>query len=289
MLELAPGAIVSGTLTGGLYALIAVGLSLIFGVLRVVNFAHGEIVMLGMYTAFWLLTLFNVPVLLSLVVAFVLFFALGFPIQKFLIKPVLKETEVTAVLLTYGFSLFLIGFAHITWTGDYRVVRTPYEGISWYWHGIAVSLPYLIAFIVAVSITGALYLFLLRSKTGKAIRALSQNDEVAVLMGVNVDAVRGLAFAIGLGLAAVGGVLLSTVYYIFPSVGMPFTIKAFIICVLSGMGNVGGVVFGGILLGVAEALGATYIHPGYQDAVGFVVFILALLLKPSGLFGKTRF
>lgn len=277
-----------GIIVGGLYALVAVGASLIFGVMRIINLAQGDFVMLGMFTAYWLLTLFGVPALASLPIAFLILFLAGFPIMRFLVKHVLQEAEILAVLLTYGLELVVVNGAQLVWSGDYRAVEVPYATITFSLGPISVGAAYVVAFIFATALFFALYFFLMKTKMGMATRALAQNVDAAPLMGIDVEKTRMISMGIGLGLAGAGGVLLSTVYYTFPYVGPWLTIKAFIICVLGGMGSIIGAFWGALILGLAEALSVLFVPYGFKDAVGFMIFILILSLRPSGLFGKAR-
>lgn len=280
--------IVSGFLTGSLYALIGIGLTIIFGVMRVINFAHGELLMLGMYITYWLFHLLGVDPLLSLLVTMPLLFLIGAAIQRFLIAPSIRAPEENLILLTVGVSLVLSNLALLFWTADYRTVTASYSGVAWRLAGISFSVPLLIGFGIALAITAVLFLFLMRTDIGRAIRATAQDRESAMLMGIPVQKISMITFGIGASLAGAAGTLLDPVYYIYPNVGAPFTLKAFVIVVLGGMGSVVGALVGGLILGVAESLGAVYISTGYRDAVGFVIFLLILTLKPSGLFGRSR-
>jgi branched-chain amino acid transport system permease protein len=280
--------LVGGILLGGLYALIGIGLTIVFGVMRVINFAHGEFLMVSMYLTYLLFTLWGVDPFLSLFITMPVFFLFGMFIQRFFISPVLKAPEMNQILLTVGIGLILANLIQLLFSADYRQVKTSYSdavvGVS----GISVSLPYSGAFVVAILITVALYFFLMRTDTGKAIRATAQDRDAAALMGADVGRISMITFGIGTAAAAAAGTLLTPVYYLFPTVGGPFTLKSFVVVVLGGMGSVLGAIFGGLTLGIAESLGAVYVSTGYQDAIGFLIFLLILILKPSGLFGKSR-
>ncbi len=280
--------IVSGFLTGSLYALIGIGLTIIFGVMRVINFAHGELLMIGMYVTYWLFHLLGVDPLLSLLVSMPLLFLLGAGIQRLLIAPSIRAPEENLILLTVGVSLVLSNLALLLWTADYRTVKATYSGLAWRLRGISFSVPLLMGFGIALALTGVLFMFLMKTDMGRAIRATAQDRESALLMGIPVQKISMITFGIGASLAGAAGTLLDPVYYIYPNVGAPFTLKAFVIVVLGGMGNVVGALSGGLILGVAESLGAVYISTGYRDAVGFVIFLLILTLRPSGLFGRSR-
>ncbi len=280
--------LLSGVLIGGAYALIGVGLTIIFGVMRIINFAHGDLVMLGMYASYFLFTLGNVDPFVSIVFVFPLLFLFGALLQKTVINRVLNALPQNQILLTIGIGLILSNTMMLLFTSDYRIISTTYSSGSFRVGEISVSTPLLLSFVITAAVTAALYWFLLKTDTGQAIRATAQDRDAAQLMGVNVKRMSVLATGIGAGLAAVAGSLISPTYYIFPQVGQPFTLKAFVIVVLGGMGSVMGATVGGILIGATESLAGAYISSGLKDLVVYVLFLLILLFKPAGLFGKSR-
>lgn len=280
--------LLSGVLIGGAYALIGVGLTIIFGVMRIINFAHGDLVMLGMYASFFLFTLGNVDPFVSIVFVFPLLFLFGALLQKTVINRVLNALPQNQILLTIGIGLILSNTMMLLFTSDYRIISTTYSSGSFRIGEISVSTPLLLSFAITAAVTAVLYWFLLKTNTGQAIRATAQDREAAQLMGVNVKRMSVLATGIGAGLAAVAGSLISPTYYIFPQVGQPFTLKAFVIVVLGGMGSVMGATVGGILIGATESLAGAYISSGLKDLVVYVLFLGILLFKPAGLFGKSR-
>jgi branched-chain amino acid transport system permease protein len=280
--------LLSGVLIGGAYALIGVGLTIIFGVMRIINFAHGDLVMLGMYASFFLFTLGNVDPFVSIVFVFPLLFLFGALLQKTVINRVLNALPQNQILLTIGIGLILSNTMMLLFTSDYRIISTTYSSGSFRLGEISVSTPLLLSFVITAAVTAVLYWFLLKTDTGQAIRATAQDRDAAQLMGVNVKRMSVLATGIGAGLAAVAGSLISPTYYIFPQVGQPFTLKAFVIVVLGGMGSVMGATVGGILIGATESLAGAYISSGLKDLVVYVLFLLILLFKPAGLFGKSR-
>jgi branched-chain amino acid transport system permease protein len=280
--------LLSGILIGGAYALIGVGLTIIFGVMRIINFAHGDLVMLGMYAAYFLFTLGHVDPFVSIVFVFPLLFLFGALLQKTVINRVLNALPQNQILLTIGIGLIISNTMMLLFTSDYRIISTSYSSGSFRIGEISVSTPLLLSFVITGAVTAVLYWFLMKTDTGQAIRATAQDRDAAQLMGVNVKRMSVLATGIGAGLAAVAGALISPTYYIFPQVGQPFTLKAFVIVVLGGMGSVMGATVGGVLIGATESLAGAYISSGLKDLVVYVLFLLILLFKPAGLFGKSR-
>jgi branched-chain amino acid transport system permease protein len=280
--------VVSGVLTGSLYAMIAVGLTIVFGVMRIINLAHGEMVMLGMFGAYWSYTLIGLDPFLSIVIWAPVMFAAGMAIQRFLLRDVIPKGELNTLLYTAGLSLLIANLALFFWTGDYRTLNLPYAVMPARPFGIAVPIPLLIAFLTAIAICTALYFLLTRSDVGRAIRATAQNPQSAALMGVNVQRIDMITFGLGTALAAAAGVLLVPSLYLFPTVGEILIVKCFVIVVLGGLGSVPGAIAGGILLGLVESLGAVYVSVAYKDTIGFVLFLLVLLFRPAGLFGVGR-
>jgi len=281
-------ALISGILIGGVYALIGIGLTIIFGVMRVINFAHGDLMMLGMYVTFYLFTLFHVDPFISIVITAPLMFLFGALLQKTIVNRVLDALPQNQILLTIGLGLIMSNSVMLAFTSDYKILTTRYSSSSVHVLGISISSPLVISFVITVAITIALYWFLLKTDTGQAIRATAQDREAARLMGINVGRMSIIAFGLGSALAGAAGALISPTYYIFPQVGSIFTLKAFVITVLGGMGSVIGATLGGVLIGMAESIGGLYFGSGWKDVVVFVLFLLVLLFKPSGLLGKSR-
>ena len=280
--------VVSGVLTGSLYAMIGVGLTVVFGVMRIINLAHGDLVMLGMFGAFWAHALLGIDPFVSIVLWVPVMFLAGMLIYRFLLKPIIPGGELNTLLYTAGLSLLIANVALFAWTGDYRTIKLRYALTPLRPFGIAVPIPLAIAFLLAIVITVCLYLFLARTDPGRAIRATSQNPEAAALMGIDVDRISMLTFGLGSALAGAAGVLLAPSLYLYPTVGELLVAKCFVIVVLGGLGSVSGAIAGGILLGLVESLGAVYVSVAYKDTIGFVIFLLVLLLRPSGLFGVGR-
>jgi branched-chain amino acid transport system permease protein len=280
--------LISGILIGGVYALIGIGLTIIFGVMRVINFAHGDLLMLGMYGTYYLFTLFNIDPFVSIVFTIPLMFLYGGFLQKFFINRVLGSLPQNQILLTIGMGLVMSNVVMLAFTSDYKILSTAYSSSSVSILGISISSPLVISFLITAVITAALYWFLLKTDTGQAIRATAQDREAAQLMGINVKRMSIIAFGLGSALAGTAGALISPTYYIFPQVGSIFTLKAFVITVLGGMGSIVGATLGGVLIGVAESIGGVYFGGGWKEVVVFVLFLLVLLFKPAGLMGKSR-
>ncbi|MCZ2809133.1 MAG: branched-chain amino acid ABC transporter permease [Candidatus Bathyarchaeota archaeon] len=281
-------AIVSGILIGGLYALISIGLTLIFGVMRIINFAHGDLMMLAMYGTYWMFTLYGIDPYISLIATVPILFMTGTMIQKFLVNRILEAPQASQLFLTLGVMLIAQNAALLFWKADYRTIRTYYTGSVIKLGEVFISVPRLASFVAAMILTGVLYIFLTRTKIGRAMRATAQNREVSSLMGVNVPRMYIIAFGTGTACVGAAGTLLSTFYYILPTVGTTFTLTAFLAVVLGGMGSFTGAFFGGLVVGLAESLGVVYIGTQYREMITFILFIFILLLKPSGLLGKSR-
>jgi branched-chain amino acid transport system permease protein len=280
--------LVSGILTGALYAMIGIGLTVVFGVMKIINLAHGEMVMLGMFGAFWGQSLWRLDPFVSLAIWTPVMFGLGVLIYRFLLKKIIPGGELNTLLYTAGLSLLVANVALFVWKGDYRTISLTYGITPVRPFGIAIAVPLAIAFGLAIVITVALWLFLSRTDLGRAIRATSQNPEAATLMGIDVEKVAVVTFGLGTALAGAAGVLLAPSLYLYPTVGELLLVKCFVIVVLGGLGSVPGAIAGGILLGVVESMGAVYVSATYKDGIGFVLFLAVLLYRPSGLFGAGK-
>jgi branched-chain amino acid transport system permease protein len=275
-------------LLGGLYCLLGIGMTLIFGVMRIINACHGDLLMVAMYIAFFLFTALKLDPFVSIFIAMPVLFVIGCGIYSGLIKRLRGEFEESSLILTWGIALVLENLFAVGFTADYRSISTSYSTQNVTVAGISLSIPMLVSFGVAMLLTAMLYVFLLRSNLGRAIRAIAQNKPAAQLMGVNVERVQMISYGIGAALAGAAGAAFSSVFYVFPAIGGMFTVKAFEVIVLGGLGNVMGAFFAGIVLAVAESLGAVFISTGLKDAVGFLIFILVLIFRPGGLFGRSR-
>lgn len=279
--------IISGILLGGIYGLISMGLTMIFGVIKIINFAHGEFLMLSMYTTFWLVTTTGVDPYIMIPVVALVMFAFGCLIMRGL-QPMLESPATTKMLATIGISMVLQNVALLLWSADYRNIHTPYSTATISFGTVQISVTRLIVFIAVIITATALYYFLQRSMLGKAIRATAQDRRAAMLMGINIYKVYLIAFGIGSALAGIAGTMLLTIYSVFPSVGTMFSLVAFVVIVLGGLGNMIGALLGGLIIGLVEGLSGVFITPALKEAVYFLIFIFVLLLKPSGLLGLGR-
>ena len=280
--------LLSGILVGGTYALVGIGLTLIFGVMRVINFAHGDLLMIGMYLTYFLFTLLGIDPFLSIAISIPIMFAFGAFLQRTFINRVLDALPQNQILLTIGLGLIMSNTVMLIFTADYRILSTSYSSGSVKIAGLSVSEPLFFSFLITAAITAALYWFLIKTNTGRAIRATAQDRDAAQLMGVNVRKMGVIAFGLGAALAGTAGALVSPTYYIFPQVGGAFTLKAFVVVVLGGMGSIVGATLGGVIIGAVESLAASYVSSGLKELFVYVLFLLVLLLKPSGLLGKSR-
>jgi len=281
--------LILGLLVGGLYGLAAAGLSLTFGVLRVLNVAHGELLMLGGYGTFWLFTLWRIDPYLSLIGVGPAMFALGLVLYWALFRFVVKADEEVRIknslLIGFGLTLVLHTLAIRFWTADERAVTTTYAGAVLRLGPFAVPLVRLSSLVLAFAVLTALHLFLARARWGRAIRATAEDWEAAALMGIPVGKTYMLAFALGTALAGIAGGLVSISYSISPSIGIEWTLKALIVVVLAGLGSLFGSFAGGILLGLAEAMSVVFLGGPYREVVGLILFLIVLIVRPQGLFG----
>jgi branched-chain amino acid transport system permease protein len=275
--------IVSGLLSGGVYAMIALGMALIFGVMRVINVAHGTLLMLGGYATYWLFALYGLNPFLSLLISFPLLFVVGLLLQRFFVSRVVGAPELSSLILTFGLSIFITNVAVMSWTSDYRSVE--FLTGSFLLGPIAISKPRLVTFGFALLITVAAFVFLNKTKTGKAIRATSQHRELAQVCGINVRRIDLITFGLASGLAGAGGSLISVMYSIFPEMGRGYVFKSFLVIVLGGTGNYPGAFLGGLLLGVVEGLTSLLLTAQLSEVIAYVLLVLVLLIRPTGLLG----
>jgi branched-chain amino acid transport system permease protein len=285
--------LIAGILLGGIYSLASIGLTLIFGVMKIVNFSHGEFLMIAMYISFWLYHYFHIDPYLSALLMVPLVFLIGIITYYLFIKPTLSSSVLCQIFITVGLSTIIQNMVLLFWSADFRslnlsyatnsIVLGPFPLLSI--EKIMVNPARLIAFVLTVSLSIAFYLFLKFSYTGKIIRATSQDRSAALLMGINIDRIYKLTFAIGIVLVGLAGGLLVPIYTVHPFVGFDFVLVMFVVVVLGGMGSVVGAMVSGFIIGIVEIFSSYWIGQESKQAIYFLVFIAVLVVRPSGLFG----
>lgn len=272
---------------GGVYALIAVGLTLIFGVMKIVNFAHGEFVMLGMYASWMLATFAHIGPYYGFLLVCAIMFAIGYIVFKTLMIHIIGKSDESFILLTVGLSIFLQNAVLMIFGADYGAVDISIKDSAFHFSSLAVSEPRVIAFIVALGLVAGLAALLNKTDMGRAMRATAESREIATLLGINAVRCFAISFSIGIVLAGAAGVLLTPMFYVYPGVGSLFNMTAFVVVVLGGMGSVVGALLGGLLIGVVEALAGTYVSLDLAQLFTYLVFLAVLFVHPSGLVGRS--
>ncbi len=285
-MQAVPQLIVSTILLGGTYALIAVGLTLIFGVMRVVNFAHGEFLMLAMYLAFWAFALGRLDPYLTLVLTLPLIFGAGWLSYRIVMRPIVHASHNVQIFTTVGLSIVLQNLALVLWTADSRFVRTDYYAVVVRLGNAAFSIAQIVAFVVAVVFTAALFAFLRWSYTGKVMRATAQDREAASLMGIDTDRVYALTWAVGITCVGVAGVLLAPIYPVYPTAGLQFVLIAYVAVVLWGLGDMAGALIASLIVAAVEVAGSYVIGLAWKEVLYLLLFIAILIVRPAGLFGQ---
>lgn len=279
--------LVNGVLLGGLYAVMALGLALVWGVLNIVNLAHGAFIMLGAYLSWHLYTYLGIDPFLGLPITAVAMFAVGYAMQRGLLNLVVKAPMFNTLLITFGLEVVLTYLAQLAFSADFRTINPSYAGDSIQIGTVVLPLARLLAFAIAIVLTLAMWLFLLHTRLGRAIRATAQNLVAARLYGVEPRHLYAMTFGIGIGLAGAAGGLYGTVSQINPYIGAALTAKSFAIAIIGGLDNPLGVIVGGLFLGIIESLAVLYIGATFADVASFGVLVLVLIVRPSGLLGKT--
>ncbi|GEK34724.1 branched-chain amino acid ABC transporter permease [Kurthia sibirica] len=280
--------LIAGLLLGGMYALISMGLNMILGVVRIINFAHGEFLMIAMYLSYLFFIWGNLDPYVSAILIVIILFFIGALTQKLLIEPIIDKPAPTKIFATLGLSIALQNLALMVFDANYLSVKTSYQTSVVTLFNLSISVPRLLAFVVAILVVIALYYFLQKTMVGRAIRAVSMQRTAAHLMGINVKRIYMVAFGIGTALVGVAGSMLLPIYSVFPTVGASFVLIAFVVVVLGGMGNMFGAFYGGLIIGVVESFAGVLISPGVKEIVYFIIFLLVLLIKPAGLFSKGK-
>ena len=278
--------VVMGILLGGLYALIALGLSLVFGVMRLINVAHGDLVVFGSYFAYAALTFFGIDPILSLILGVPLLFTIGFAIQKFLMSRSFGVSMEAALIIAFGLSLVLQNFNQMFWTPLSRGLTTSYSVESFHIGEVFIPLPFAFDLVAALVVMLSLWSFLKRTYLGKAILAASQNKRGALLMGVNTDRIYALTFGIAMATAAMAGVFMGLTFPFSPTTGLSFLVISFGVIVIGGLGSMIGTFVGGIVMGLAQTLGAQFFGDAAQMLIAYSIVLVALSIRPQGIFGR---
>ncbi|PIC99209.1 branched-chain amino acid ABC transporter permease [Sporosarcina sp. P29] len=277
--------LIDGLLMGGIYSLVAIGLTIIFGVMKIINFAQGAFMMLGMYVTYWLYAIAGLNPYLSIPISAIVLFLVGVAIQKTILSKMMDAPEHNQLLVTLGIMLFIENFALILFKPDFRSVTVEGMPKTISLLSINIGTGKLIAFLFAIGLTALLFWFLKHTFLGKAIRATSINRQGAALIGINTKRINYIAFGLGSALAAIAGTLMTPFFYTSPDVGSAFILKAFVVVVLGGLGNVLGALIGGLVIGVAESLGGAVLPGSLKELMTYLIFILVLLFRPNGIFG----
>jgi branched-chain amino acid transport system permease protein len=277
--------LLNGLVVGSLYALVALGLALIYGTMQVPNFAHGHLYMLGAYVAFFGVTVAHIGYWPAMLLAIVVLALVGILLERLVFRPLSNAPEVNTIIAAVGVLFFLQTLAQVWFGGDYRVFPSPYDKVV-HFAGLVATQQQLIIIVAAAVLMVALFWFLKRTLTGATIEAVAQNRAGAALVGIDTNRVSMMVFAISAGLAAAAATLIASISLISPSMGFTVILKAFAIIVLGGMGSVPGAIIGAYILAFAESFAGTYISSNYQDAIAFGVLVLILTFKPTGLFAK---
>jgi len=281
--------IINGLLIGGFFASTAMGFSIVWGVMDVVNSAHGAFIMLGAYVTYWLFTLWGIDPFLSIPISMLVLFIIGYLIQKYIINLIMKTSVSISFVLTWGIDILIMNIALLLWTANWRSVTPSYAGT--YLRIGTATLSYVRAAVLVVSVLlmYALSFFMWKTKMGKAILATAFDKDAARLVGVNIGHIYALTLGIGSALAGAAGALTSTIYPISPLLGMTLISKAFVVTALGGLGDMRGVIAGGLVLGLAESFGVALVGPQYQTAVDVLMLVAMLILRPQGILGKKYF
>ncbi|MGE5190614.1 MAG: branched-chain amino acid ABC transporter permease [Gemmatimonadota bacterium] len=278
--------LLSGVLDGGNYALYALGLAFVFGIMRVINLAHGELLVLGGYVAYWLQRIVGVDPLLALPAAALAPAGVAFAADRVFLRRIRTTEELNTLILTFGVGIFLANLYLQLWSADLRSIDVPWMQRPVAVGGIRFGVGEIVAFAVSLAGVLGLHLFVRRTRTGRAIRATAIDRDAASLAGIDVERIDRLAFSLGGALAGLGGPLLGVLSHLAPGTGIGVTVKGFMLTVLAGVGSIPGLVAGGIILGVGEAMTATFVSSSVRELFGFALFLAILVVRPHGLFGR---
>lgn len=280
------GGALNGFLLGGLYAITALGLSMVFGVMRLVNVVHGEFLVLAAYANFFISTALGLDPLITTLIIAPIMFLLGYLVQLCVLNPVMNKGMEPPLLTAFGLSIIAQSLFIIFWSVNTRTITTSYTEWGVTLAGVNVPFVYVLAFCLSIFLIGGMHAFVTRSYLGKAIRAATQDPHTAQVIGINVHSVYLLTYAIGASTTALGGTLIGMTFSFVPSSGLTWLLKGFVVVVLGGMGSIVGTLAGGLILGTAEGIGAAMAGTGYRDMIGYVIFLVFLFIRPTGLFGR---
>jgi branched-chain amino acid transport system permease protein len=281
--------IINGLLIGGVYASVALGFSLVWGVMNVINLAHGAFIMVGAYVTFWIYYFFKLDPFVTIPFSMAFTFLLGYLIQKYIINLVVRTQVFMVFILTFGIEILLMNISNLVCKADFRSITPSYSGSGINLGGILIPYIRLVICFIALLLTYLLNLFLNKTKTGNAIKATSLDKEAAQLVGVPIGKIYTITFALSAAVAGAAGSLIALVVAISPYMGGVYTFKAALIVCLGGLGSIPGVIAGGMVVGMAETMGSQFISPGYKEFIGFVLLVFILIFRPEGIMGKKFF
>jgi branched-chain amino acid transport system permease protein len=281
--------LINGVLLGGLYACAAIGFSVIWGVMNLINLAHGSMIILGAYITYFINSTTGLDPFLTIPISGAALFLLGFMVQKYLINHVIEGSVFMTLILTFGLDLLLVNMNIVLFTADLRSITPSYAGLGWEIGTIRVPYARLGVFVFALALTLILSLLMNRTKLGNAIKATSFDKDAAGLVGVNVFQVYAITFGLGAAMAGMAGSLISVLHSFSPVLGGTYTMKAFVVVVLGGLGSVPGAIVGGLILGIVENFASVLLEAGYKDAISFILLVAILVLRPRGILGKQFF
>jgi branched-chain amino acid transport system permease protein len=279
-------ALVAGVLLGGLFSVTALGLSLVFGVMRLINLVHGELIVFGAYLSLELIRRFGLDPLLTILIVAPALFLVAVPIQLLLLEPLQAKGAEPALLTTFGLSVIAQNVFVLIWSGDTQTLKASYATDSLKILGIHVPVIYLISFAIGLALCSAVHAMVQYTGVGRSIRASSEDPDAAAALGVNVSGIRAFVYGLAAACAAVGGVLLGTTFDFTPTTGLTYLLTGFVVVVLGGLGSVKGTFLGALMLGVIESVGGAFVGDGYRDFIGFAAFLIVLSIRPQGLFGR---
>lgn len=280
--------IILGLLLGGIYVAVALGFSLVWGILNIVNLAHGALIMVGAYITWWLFARLHVDPFLSLPVDALALFVIGYLLQRGVINRIIRAPLLFTFLLTYGLNLIIVSLLLVIFTSDFRAVTPSYSGSGLHLGNVTIPYIRLAGLVVALLMAGIMWLILNRTRIGAGILAIGADRDAAQLVGIDLRHAYALTFAIGAAFAGVAGGIISTFQSITPTAGDPYTLQSFAVVILGGLGRVSATIAGGLAFGLIEVLGqsAPGLGAGYANAIAFVVLVLVLVVRPRGLLGR---